>query len=867
MSDSFNTKSMEVEQLLNNLKSSTASSMAAAGVTGGKKTVFRSQKSAAQTQTAADVVQDGAKWGEASAPSGQSGVIDTDELLKAVVEAAGATAFVELGDALPDEERVRYEPPRSNRNILTALGALADDEGDAADDTINKSMLSHAIEQEKRNAVSHKNPVSGGGRKTVSDTRDNQIKDHKLFNTANTLEIPVIPGEAERGGRGGRGALSSTLTFDSDAVKREITVKADRKGVLNVQDNVDDNFREFFGNTVIIDKESLESKAKRRRTVKEFVMPDDPDEAVVPVFEDDEPEDAADGFREYTSDEDTEPLFKELLKYRTGYAVKTGLTCLFTVALLVINALSHFGMLPFVLANGVGFGVANAALLVLVLAVNAADIFPGLVRLVSFGADRCSLVSFVGVAALAECGAYIALRPDSMPGLSFSCVAACAVMFTTAGELLNSNRILSNFKIISGGREKYASLLLDNEQLAARLTRGLDVSSPRVLYKRRTGFTDGFLTHSFSESRSDKGCRTAASVFLIVCIGCGVAGYFFGGKDIFSAIRALAAAAALCAPFTAAVTETLPIYVMQKHLSKTGTVVPGYSAAQEVLSANSILLDGHEIFPNGNVKLHGIKTFDREPIDKAILYAASVLIRSCETMAPVFMRVIQNKTDMLFNVDDVQYENGLGYGFWVGSSRVFLGTRELMTAHEIPVPSREYEKKYTKSSNRDAVYLAVSGKLFAMFVISYSPNLEVRDAISGFVRDGVNIVVHTRDFNITAEKIAMVYRIPKELITVVRESEMRELGESMEYVAHSPSSITHIGSLTSFVNGVFACMRLRSSAKIASIIELVCLIFGGVVAVALAAMGTLSTLSVFAVLLFQLVWLVILCTVEAVYRY
>ncbi len=116
MSESFNTKSLEVEQLLKRLKNSTASEIAA-GSAGEKKNVFR-----ATGQNGADLykMQPGgyapsARGIKESGAQGKTGsAIDPDEVLKAVVESAGSTAFIELGDELPEEDKVRFEPPRSN---------------------------------------------------------------------------------------------------------------------------------------------------------------------------------------------------------------------------------------------------------------------------------------------------------------------------------------------------------------------------------------------------------------------------------------------------------------------------------------------------------------------------------------------------------------------------------------------------------------------------------------------------------------------------------------------------------------------------------------------------------------------------------
>ena len=50
----------------------------------------------------------------------------------------------------------------------------------------------------------------------------------------------------------------------------------------------------------------------------------------------------------------------------------------------------------------------------------------------------------------------------------------------------------------------------------------------------------------------------------------------------------------------------------------------------------------------GSVQLHGIKTFEKERIDLAILYAASVLESNCETLRDIFMAILQNDKKTAF---------------------------------------------------------------------------------------------------------------------------------------------------------------------------------------------------------------------------
>ena len=61
---------------------------------------------------------------------------------------------------------------------------------------------------------------------------------------------------------------------------------------------------------------------------------------------------------------------------------------------------------------------------------------------------------------------------------------------------------------------------------------------------------------------------------------------------------------------------------------------------------------------------------------------------------------------------------GKGYMGWIRKERVILGNRAMMMDYGIKVPSQEYEQHYTLNQRR-IVYMAVAGKLYAMFRIAY----------------------------------------------------------------------------------------------------------------------------------------------------
>ncbi len=757
---------------------------------------------------------------------------------------------------------------KSRKNKRSILGNLISEHPNADSiefDPINKDMLAPSIERGVDAIPETATSVSNTRDILLPEQKKEYTENHPLFSQSITTET-IIP--AEKRGPAARRAAQAAQNPDlvKTAVLTENAKQNAKKGVLNVRENVDDNFREFFGDTVIIDRESLNEKAKRQRKIKDFVVAENEGEVGGPVFEDEEGSEEFEQM-EYRSDEDTEAVAAQLSDDQKKSLISTIVVGVAAFALLILNVMAELDLVTGALTEPLAFYGINLALLLVAVGVCAKAVFAGFVRLVSFRANEDSLVSFASIAAIAECA--MLLFGDGLGDLggACACVAVGALLFNRLGLYLKNKRIFSSFRTVSENYEKYATSVLEEQNFTRRITKDLNINNPQILVKRKTGFTEGFLPHSYSEAEVGRGVSIVASVLFFVSIACGVLGYLRTEDGIVGAVRFMSIAAAFTGPFLSTLAVYLPIYCMQRSLSKVGAVVPGYSAAQEVCDANCVVLEGRELFPKGNVLLHGIKTFERERIDKAILYAASVIVHSCDTMSHMFMNVIQNKTEMLYPVDGVDYEGGLGYSFWIDKTRILLGTRELLRAHEIEVPSRDYESRYTKTNTRDALYLAVSGKLYAMFVISYSPNAEVENALKSFEREGVDILVHTRDFNITADKISKLYRIPSSMVAIVDQDDIAELSRKTEYVGRAPSALTHIGSLSSFVRGIIACYNVRSSVKLATTIELACMVLGAIAAIVLSVMGLITTIGVVSVLFFQIVCCLFMTVAVAVHRY
>ena len=171
------------------------------------------------------------------------------------------------------------------------------------------------------------------------------------------------------------------------------------------------------------------------------------------------------------------------------------------------------------------------------------------------------------------------------------------------------------------------------------------------------------------------------------------------------------------------------------------------------------------------------------------------------------MGMLDNNEKLLAGVENASVEIGYGFTGWIEHRRVLLGSREMMKRHDIEVPSLDYEKKYTKNGQRSPIYLAVAGKLFGMFLVSYRPDRRAAETLDSLAQSGISVLVQADDFNITAPLVAATYGIPEGTVKVLSQHEQDALETELAYRPESEGVMMHTGACASFLGGMRAAAR------------------------------------------------------------
>ena len=562
---------------------------------------------------------------------------------------------------------------------------------------------------------------------------------------------------------------------------------------------------------------------------------------------------------EYENAEQDAERIEESLERRVRFTFVTSIidAVLVVVALVLSFILSSGGnnLETFAGSSGVTLGVAMG-ILVLAAAFSYKTIIKGVLGIVRGRLNASSGVFLVVLANLiADLIYLLASRSTGVSVALFTAAATFTVLLSNVSHHLSYKRALDNLRLLTSGIHMYSTEVIPSEKDALEVTRGMQLEEPVVAYNAPIAEQPGLIEDSFSDDPADLNAHLPTLAVLGVAL---LAAVIFGlvrhsaifGVSLFAAIVTIGI------PAFALLASNISLYIDDKRFSRKGSAILGHRAVEQSAYINTFAIDSKDIFTKDSCHIIGIKTFHNMRIDDAILYAAALVIGSEGPLADEFQNVILGKYDLLPSVDGLAYEERLGLSAWIGERRVLFGNRSLLLNHNVELPEEEFEKQYTVNG-RKVNYLAISGKVAAMFVVKYRPVKQFRRYLQNIDRAGITILVRNTDCNITEEMVSKYYRLPVTAIKVLGPVQGDVAGKYFAAEkAESTSGVLHNGSIESSMKTLYEARRLYDGVSINNILAIAFSVIAVIVGLALAIVGV-DALSDARLLLFQAVFAVI----------
>lgn len=473
--------------------------------------------------------------------------------------------------------------------------------------------------------------------------------------------------------------------------------------------------------------------------------------------------------------------------------------------------------------------------------------------------DMDTVIAVSSIAGIVQC-VFGFVFTDNVESTAHLMAGAALVpmILKTVGELVRCMNDIGNFGIVSDEEHECFSVRnIEDEDTANEIARGLMLGDPDIMYSSKIGFPARFVEFSRSAEVTGPLLKTAVPAIGVIAV---IAGIVYGAvsKNMFAGISTFTGIILMGLPVAASLLSAVNIYSANRKLNAEGTVINGYSAVEDAVNINGVMVDACDAFESGGCNIEGMKLYHKMRIDEAILYTASVVIASGGVLADVFEGVIIGKKELLFPVESLSYEEKLGCSCWIHNHRVLVGNRELLVHHNVETPDKELEEKY-KADGKNVVYLAIEGKISAMFVVVYKANKETAKYMRQLEKDGLTIFFRTSDANITEQFLEHEFGLPSNVVKIINPvaGEMFTKVKSCEK-ERADAKIIHDGRVKTMLSAIHSAFAINSFVTMSKTVQLVASFIGVAIVTLLAFISGLAQIGVWQIIIYQAVWTAVL---------
>lgn len=357
-----------------------------------------------------------------------------------------------------------------------------------------------------------------------------------------------------------------------------------------------------------------------------------------------------------------------------------------------------------------------------------------------------------------------------------------------------------------------------------------------------TGRSEGFVRRTQLESTASQWQRlllpalTAASVVFAVLASVGQG----DGQNFFWCWSAvLCASCSLVCPMT----YCIPLERIARRLSHNGTAVAGGCGASVLASESRVVVTDSDLFPSGSLTLVGIKLYGEERTH-AISYTATLAVQGGGCIGRVFEEALQSEHIACQPLEHFHVHDDNGLSGMIRGETVLVGTPVFMRHRGVRMPS--------VLPTKTAVCLAVDGELLAVFGLKYTAAPAVETALRSLGRNGLKIIVATRDGNITPKLI-------KKCFGADGKASLPEIGERLALSdprreVTAPNGLMYRDGILPFVELVTLSRRLCQMARVGNLLSILGGVFGALLSFYLTFVGRSDILSPGTLLVYLLLW-------------
>ena len=360
------------------------------------------------------------------------------------------------------------------------------------------------------------------------------------------------------------------------------------------------------------------------------------------------------------------------------------------------------------------------------------------------------------------------------------------------------------------------------------------------------GEVEHFMDHYDKLSGPDRLLNWYCLAVTAVSLAVAVLGGVLHGFDV--AVQLFAASLMVGMPATAFLSTVRPLEVLEKRLHKLGTVICGWQAVENVRRRIVVPLNDKDLFPDGAVKLNGVKFYGDCDPNLTVAYTTALIKENGGALVSLFEQLRDSRGGEVFQVENLHpYNDGIGGEF--GDVAVLVGTLQFMQDMGIDMG------KGIRVSQ--AVYAAVDGELSGVFAVTYNKSKSSAAGIRTLCGcRSITAVMTTKDFMLTESFIRSKFTVSTRRIAFPDRATRHEICGRPAPEGAPVIALTTKEGLAPMAYAITGARTLGSAMKMGVVIHMIGGILGLIIMAALAYIGAVELLSPLNILLYQLIWMI-----------
>lgn len=296
-------------------------------------------------------------------------------------------------------------------------------------------------------------------------------------------------------------------------------------------------------------------------------------------------------------------------------------------------------------------------------------------------------------------------------------------------------------------------------------------------------------------------------------------------------------------PISCFLAYIFPFSLLTELLSRKKAALCGWYGARVLNSCEILLLKDAELFPEGCLRLSGVKSFEQYDSNLLMRYSGAILQAVHCDIASLLIK----EYDLLPQIFNLRSFDEEGYGAEIEKHTVLLGTFSFM--RKMGVHMEQGAKV------RQAIYLSIDGELAGIIALRYEADPLVRRTLQKlFTYDAPLPILVGSDVLVTPKLLRSKFRLPLEHL------EFPPLRERMTFSELSAGEDDRQGAIIARpgLPGIgTVCMGARAlvtAVYASTVLSILAGIIGIAIVFMLAVSGSLSIVSCSKMFVYALVW-------------